>query len=69
MVVPCPPVSRDRVGLGRDRKRFRLETRKPEPAISIYSPAEYYRGKQETSERKFEELVQGEVEEGKGVFS
>ena len=69
MVVPCPPVSRDRVGLGRDRKRFRLSTRQTEPAMTIFSPAEYYRGKQ-SSERKFDELVQREVEdEGVGVFS
>ena len=69
MVVPFTPVSRDRdmVGLGRARKRFRLATRQTEPAKTIFSPSEYYRGKQ-SSERKFDELVQGEVEE-EGVFS
>ena len=55
--------------LGRDRKRFRLPTRQPEPAMTIFSQAEYYKGKQ-TSERMFDELVQGEtVEEETGVFS
>ena len=73
MVVPCPPVSRDREGMvgmmGRARKRFRLPTRQTEPAMTIFSQAEYYKGKQ-TSERMFDELVQGEtVEEETGVFS
>ena len=77
MVVPFSPVSRDRVGivgmdrdmvgLGRARKRFRLATRQTEPAMTIFSPSEYYRGKQR-SERKFDELVQRESEE-EGVFS
>ena len=74
MVVPFSPVSRDRVGIvgmdrhmDRARKRFRLATRRTEPAMTIFSPSEYYRGKQ-SSERKFDELVQGEVEE-EGVFS
>jgi hypothetical protein len=70
MVVPFSPVSRDRVGIvgmGRARKRFRLATRRTEPAMTIFSPSEYYRGKQ-SSERKFDELVQGEGEE-EGVFS
>ena len=67
MVVPCPPLSRDRVDMmGRARKRFRLTTRQTDPAMTIFSQAEYYRGKQ-SSKRKFDELVQGEV--GEEVFS
>merc|ERR1719318_1751965 len=67
MVVPCPPLSRDRVDMmGRARKRFRLTTRQTDPSMTIFSQAEYYRGKQ-SSERKFDELVQGE-ERGE-VFS
>merc|ERR1719318_2473860 len=69
MVVPCPPLSRGRVdmmGRGRARKRFRLTTRQTDPAMTIFSQEEYYRGKQ-SSERKFDELVQGE-ERGE-VFS
>ena len=71
MVVPCPPLSRDRVDMmGRARKRFRLTTRQTDPAMTIFSQAEYYRGKQ-SSKRKFDELVQGEVgeEEREEVFS
>ena len=69
MVVPCPHVSRDRVGmLGRARKRFRLLPRQTEPAMTIFSQAEYYSGRQ-SSERKFDELVLGELEEVEGVFS
>ena len=54
MVVPCPPVSRDREGMvgmmGRARKRFRLPTRQTEPAMTIFSEAEYNRGKQSSEE-------------------
>ena len=56
--------------MGRARKRFRLTTRQTDPAMTIFSQAEYYRGKQ-SSKRKFDELVQGEVgeEEREEVFS
>ena len=57
MTVPCPPIGRDRVGGSRARgkKRFRLATRQPQPAMSLFSKAEYYRGKH-SSEMKFDML-------------
>ena len=39
MVVPCPPVSRDRVNMMEvAKKRFKLATRQTEPAVTIFSP-------------------------------
>ena len=69
MTVPCPPIGRDRVGGSRVKKRFRLATRQPQPAMSLFSKAEYYRGKQ-SSEMKFDMLMEEEGENKKArLFS
>ena len=68
MTVPCPPIGRDRVGGSRGKKRFRLATRQPQPAMSLFSKAEYYRGKQ-SSEIKFDMLMEEEENNKARVFS